>query len=491
MNECHFGDCRDVLRKMIADGVKVNCVITSPPYWGLRDYGTATWEGGDATHEHDTVAARNGRGGSGSPGKQTDSAYPSEFAAPVCKCGATRIDSQLGLEPTLAEFVANMVEVFSLVREVLTDDGVLFLNLGDSYAGRNGIGRNDADRDFTGGGGNKLGSGNPGRQGSQQRETGLKPKDLCGVPWRVALALQSAGCADIEALQVLDRVMAEISDAYSDAPMPDKVIEVYERLRGEWEQAKGTSWYLRQDLIWAKPNPMPESVTDRCTKAHEYVFILTKSARYFFDAEAIAEPALQEEFRPTFRGGAYVNNATYNNGVGGCSTDTGNVRISGATRNKRSVWTIPSQSFSESHFATFPEALVEPMVLAGTSAHGHCPECGKGWVRVVEKSGGTIGKSWHNHEDDLARGQRGGDNGNAAADAWGKGDYKVTTLGWEPSCAHNLAPVPGVVLDPFLGSGTTARVAQSLGRNWLGIELNEAYGKLQDGRITQQGFAFA
>lgn len=438
MNECYFGDCREVLRKMIADGVKVNMCATSPPYWNLRDYGTATWEGGDAGCDHLQLAGIrqdvgrvqvNGFHGSAKPSELADKPYRD-----LCgKCGARRIDSQLGLEPTLAEFVANMVEVFGLVREVLADDGVLFLNLGDSYStgGVRKSGYNDPGWIKTGGrceGGAVVEAG----------RSGLKPKDLCGVPWRVALALQEAG------------------------------------------------WWLRQDIIWSKVNPMPESVTDRCTKSHEYVFLMTKSARYFYDAQAIAEPITDSTMIRNQTGWngneqrGYIDGKPQNHFSKFLGSDAAKEQT---TRNKHSVWTIPSQAYSEAHFATFPEALVEPMILAGTSAHGHCPECGKGWVRVVERDRTVPARSgdWkatgQDHRNDIDR--KGG-------------FYPVTqTLGWEPSCDHNLAPVPGVVLDPFLGSGTTARVAQSLGRNWLGIELNPDYRNLQDDRVTQYGFQFA
>ena len=255
MNRCVIGDCRESMRRMIAEGVRVQMCVTSPPYWGLRDYGH--------------------------PG-------------------------QLGLEPTPAEYVANMVEVFRLVRELLADDGVLWLNLGDSYAG-------------SGKGGNPEGSQWSGFVGNKDREQsakaskpivpdGLKPKDLCGIPWRVAFALQADG------------------------------------------------WYLRQDIIWAKPNPMPESVTDRCTKSHEYIFLLSKRERYYYDAAAIAEPAALGARR--FNGGHSGNGDRQDNG----RQDTSEL----VERNKRSVWTVATQPYAEAHFATFPPALIEPCILAGS-----------------------------------------------------------------------------------------------------------------------------
>lgn len=310
-NKVFFGDCRESMCEMIGLGIKAQTCVTSPPYFGLRDYGH--------------------------PG-------------------------QLGLESTVEEYVANLVTVFRLVRELLADDGVLWLNLGDSYA---------ANRSY-------------------QVPDGLKNKDLIGIPWRVALALQADG------------------------------------------------WYLRQDIIWHKPNPMPESVTDRCTKSHEYLFMLTKNARYYFDSEAIKEPITdssairllqkveeqtgsdrvpgktngnmkavgRKPFDPSMAGGgtSYVGHSGYFKADGTCMVRP--------TRNKRSVWTISTKPYKGAHFATFPPELVEPCVLAGS---------------------------------------RPGD----------------------------------LVFDPFLGSGTTVMVAARHGRRWVGCELNEEYGPLQEERLLK------
>lgn len=266
------GDCLSALARLPEQSVQT--CVTSPPYWGLRDYGS---------------------------------------------------EGQLGLEPTPEEYVANMVEVFREVRRVLRDDGTLWLNLGDSY-GVGSLGRNDADRNIGGRGGNKKGSGNPGRQGRVTLATGLKQKDLVGIPWMVAFALRADG------------------------------------------------WYLRSDIIWAKPNPMPESVTDRPTKAHEYLFLLTKSPRYFYDADAIREELGEWSKRAMEsgwtrrtkndapgRGSDGKINATGERGNGYGDT------INPAGRNKRSVWTVATQPFPGAHFATFPPKLIEPCILAGSS----------------------------------------------------------------------------------------------------------------------------
>jgi len=257
-----------------------------------------------------------------------------QFHGTCRKCGATRIDSQIGIEPTPEAYVARMVEVFREVRRVLRDDGTLWLNLGDSYSGGK-IGRADAERNGVDGftGGQKF----KGEKFSQRAvPDGLKPKDLVGIPWRVAFALQADG------------------------------------------------WYLRSDIIWAKPNPMPESVTDRPTKAHEYMFLLAKSERYYYDAEAIKEPA-------TDTGSA--------NGRDGRVEDLSarppnssprtlrRLDYSQRGRNKRSVWTIPTEPFPEAHFATFPQALIEPCIKAGCPAGGTVldPFAGSGTTGLVAK----------------------------------------------------------------------------------------------------------
>src|SRR5664280_812731 len=232
------GDVRSCL-KQLEDG-SVQCVITSPPYWGLRDYGTATWEGGSASCDHKgkpmaTKAGFNERYTGRAPVDTDKQSECLEFYKDVCpKCGARRIDSQIGLEPNPEAYVADLVEVFHEVKRVLRNDGVLWLNLGDSYNGGGGAGG-----DYGIGG---LKEGQPKYPG--RHILTMKPKDLVGIPWLVAFALRADG------------------------------------------------WYLRSDIIWNKPNPMPESVTDRCTKSHEYIFMLTKSERYYYNAEAIKEAAM-------------------------------------------------------------------------------------------------------------------------------------------------------------------------------------------------------
>ncbi|KKI72344.1 DNA-methyltransferase [Burkholderia pseudomallei] len=354
LDRSHRGDCRDLMRAMIADGVRLQTIVTSPPYWGLRSYLP-----------------------DGHPDKHRE----------------------IGSEATLREFIDTLVEVFDLARELLADDGTLWLNMGDAYASSGGqtpmrgetfAGRTRAKENIC------LSNRKAGIDG-------LKVKDLMGQPWRLAFALQDAG------------------------------------------------WYLRQDIIWHKPNPMPESVRDRCTKAHEYLFLLSKSERYYFDHEAIREPSAwnldaskmpdgwdtgagahgsfhrngREKGRRSHLPGnkAHKGTTAYRDGAHEHRTKAGIVDYSqrvnsdesmAQTRTKRSVWTIATQPYAAAHFATFPEALVEPCILAGS---------------------------------------RPGD----------------------------------VVFDPFFGSGTTGQVAQRFGRRFIGCELNPDYEPLQRDRLRQPG----
>jgi len=366
------GDCRAVLPTLPAESVQ--CVVTSPPYWGLRDYGVA---------------------------------------------------GQLGLEPTSEEYLATMVGVFREVRRVLRADGTCWVNMGDGYNANQGAGF-DTHGD---GGLRKALAASP----KLARPAGLKPKDLIGMPWRLALALQADG------------------------------------------------WFLRADIIWAKPNPMPESVTDRPTKAHEYVFLLTKSARYFYDADAVREPASSLT-------SGNVARVVANGGVGRRPADhlASHVPWSndGTGRNLRSVWTIPTAPYPEAHFATFPPDLARRCIVAGSSAKGCCGECGAPWARDTERTSildprpPTTRAAIKAALGDMAR---------TTPQGRTCGSVAVTTLGWRPTCAHDAAPVPCTVLDPFAGSGTVGEVAEQNGRDAVLIELSPAYVALARARTAQRG----
>lgn len=315
-NRCLIGDCRDSMRQMIADGVRVQMCVTSPPYWGLRDYGTKP------------VRWADGWVGS------------------------------LGLEPTVQMYVEHIVEIFKVVRDLLAEDGTLWFNLGDSYAGSWGAqSRGGAPSESSTLRGNGQIGGGPKvsqlsaiqiaaapkmTQTGTIRDPGLKPKDLCLIPARVALALQACG------------------------------------------------WWVRQDIIWSKPNPMPESITDRCTKAHEYLFLLSKSERYYFDANAISEPAKHVGRVLDYTGVQKANGADPEMQR---TLPRGRKIEIAERRNRRSVWTIATQPYSEAHFAVMPPALVEPCILAGSRVGDVVldPFFGSGTVGEVAQ---RLGRKW-------------------------------------------------------------------------------------------------
>lgn len=342
------GDVRTMLAHLPDQSVQT--VITSPPYWGLRDYGTASWDGGDPACDH-----TQGRPGSGrADGIVDDRAQRNRdgvgaMGGDCRQCGAKRIDQQLGLELTPDLYVDNLVSVFRGVWRVLRDDGTVWLNLGDSYAAARGGTCMPAETLAGGvsGHGDATEYSDPrrGRIRHAQRQAhrdapsiGLKHKDLVGIPWRVAFALQADG------------------------------------------------WWLRSDIIWSKPNPMPESVTDRPTKAHEYLFLLTKAERYYYDADAIAEDAVmkpQARLTPRdFDSGKDAERAAHRRPDYRIRETAEQER---AVRNKRSVWIIPTQPYPEAHFATFPEDLVTPCVLAGSKPGDLVldPFCGSGTTGAV------------------------------------------------------------------------------------------------------------
>lgn len=401
--------------KQIPDG-SVHCVCTSPPYFGLRDYGTATWDGGDPACDHLPNNTHQRQGQTGERANRSFTGF-SPFRDTCGKCGAARVDEQIGLEETPQEYVEKLVAVFAEVRRVLHTSGVVWLNLGDSYNAQPNQ-RKTSDEP-----GEKQAT-NEGSVGSPSRSVpGLKPKNLIGIPWRVAFALQDDG------------------------------------------------WYLRSDIIWHKPNAMPESVQDRCSKQHEYIFMLAKSESYFYDNVAIFEPAVS--------GHASGNKARKPATARGCPQEgvDGSVPWEGETRNKRTVWSIPTQPYKGAHFAVWPSALVKPMILAGTSAHGVCPKCLSPWERVVEKDRQPTRPRADTKVigDVLTHGNRDPE----------RHCTSTVTLGWEPTCSCDGEPIPATVLDTFAGSGTTLVEACKHNRHAIGIELNPEYVKLIRERLLE------
>lgn len=430
--EIRQGDVLERLREMPDESV--HCVVTSPPYFGLRDYQTGEWKGGNSQCDHQISGVRasdkstlNGGKGVGPTEKLKNDGVP--FRGDCGKCGANRIDSQLGLESTPDAYVAKMVAVFREVRRVLRSDGSCWVNLGDSYVGGGGFSASAPSTADSKSG--KYGSTGALKAGGVPTGNGLKAKDLVGIPWMVAFALRADG------------------------------------------------WYLRSDIIWSKPNPMPESVTDRPTKSHEYVFLLSKSAKYFFDQEAVKEIATSTDDSLRDRDNTKLNNTPGRTRMGGLVTNGYH------SRNIRSVWNIATQPFAEAHFATFPERLVDRCISAGTSEKGICGECGKPWVRVVSDTP-EYAAFKESERDRKGTGMR-SCNLETLGLTVGTSNKSVSasrvTEGWRSQCDHMASPIPATVMDIFSGSGTSGVVAHRLGRNYIGIELNPQYVAMSERRL--------
>ncbi len=428
----------------------VHVVITSPPYWGLRDYGTAAWEGGDdpgcdhkrpGPQDKSAATPRDGHKDGFRHGVESTDHAQEPYLSLCRKCGARRIDRQIGLEPSLEAFVATMVRVFREVRRVLRDDGTVWLNLGDSYAGGM-IGRNDTSDEFVSNS-LRLGRSNGPKAKNRPVPPGLKPKDLIGIPWRTALALQQDG------------------------------------------------WTLRSEITWCKTSPMPESCGDRPTSATEKLFLLTKRPIYYYDQESVRQPLAKgstERYATPF-----VDIKTGTTGP----RETRSVRDgkpvyleAPSGRNLWNYWVLGAESYPGAHFATYPRKLVEPCVKAGSSERGCCPamierdgelvQCGAPWVRQVERGElvptrqqydkrvyGVVRESPDANDQGSNR-ARDGHRANMR--------YETKELGWSPSCScppHD--PIPCTIFDPFCGSATTLVVANALGRHGIGMDLSREY----------------
>lgn len=400
------GDCREKIKEI--NDNSIHCVVTSPPYFGLRDYGDAKWQGGNINCKHDTGGRKQVPQTIHKPAAENIIQGGNRGGSRTCKlCGAIRVDKQIGLEETVNEYIENLVNLFRDIRRVLRHDGIAWLNLGDSYA-----------------------------TGDFLKEQGFKNKDLILIPSRVAIALVEDG------------------------------------------------WYLRSDIIWEKPNPLPESVKDRPTSSYEHVFMLTKSSHYFYDQEAIREPYITD----------------YNEG-------------SATGRNSRNIWKITPKPFKGAHFAVFPPELAEKCILAGTSDGGVCVECETPYVREFEKifdldetrpqakKAIEIYKKSSLTEDHLEAIRDVANVGknkeqvqiliNEAKEILG-GYFKEFTytkkkfIGWKKNCKCSIDEVKSsIVLDPFSGSGTTGLVAKTHNRNAILIELNQTYIDLAKERLSE------
>jgi DNA modification methylase len=561
------GDCLEVLKTLPDESI--HCCVTSPPYYGLRDYGTAKWAGGDSGCNH-----RHQLGGEGkSSAKQNTSTGTQTIAyRGICsKCGATRIDSQLGLEPTIEEYIEKMVAVFREVKRVLRGDGTCWVNMGSSYASggkkpnqfQNGVqpcGNGDtAQQDFLENDRACPDSDDGYQDGFQTHHGSIENNDqplerllslyekkdhdnvrqalrelslsVSGVrkskkhssytqnvpafPSQLGKVLASLFDGDsclndvlrfsdktvykhdiIPMLRTLVLSILGMGSSFSASGNPPALDLLYYTIKflnvkqkDEMQiphllalALKADGWYLRSDIIWAKPNPMPESVTDRPTKSHEYVFLLSKSQKYYFDSHAVREEGSPSTLKRDKYDRNQPRSSNLHHGEGFMVQPANTITKGG--RNLRTVWTIATQPTPEAHFATFPQKLVEPCIKAGTSEKGCCPKCGGPWVRVVEKTG------------EFKR--RSGGNDSATKETTFRNDINADmqniyqTIGWSPSCTclendpnskYYKAPIPATVLDPFAGSGTTGLVAYNLGREFIGIELNPEYIKIAEKRI--------
>ena len=472
-----LGNCLDSLHEL--EDESIDTCITSPPYYGLRDYGTAEWEGGDPNCEH--TVSMDTKWNDPKRGKNVlrpEVAHRGGKSNACLKCGATRIDEQIGLEDTPEQFIENLVEVFRLVRKKLKPTGSLWLNIGDSYwggKGRSGMkdaevqaartdSLNKAHHNATGG----KGKTRP----TDRTHDEIKPKDLIGIPWMLAFALRADG------------------------------------------------WYLRSDVIWNKPNPMPESVRDRPTKSHEYIFLLTKNKKYYYDHVAIKERDGGGRSGNSFRsrqGGA--DHQAVSGGIGGDEWVS-----NGSGRNKRSVWTVTTKPYKGAHFAVFPPELIEPCVLASTSYHGCCGECGSPYTRIgsdwqpscecfgelvmeevvipaemtpaqvakttwgVTTKGEYFGDNQKDYESSMA--QPASDVKKRIIENKTKDRIKTMQIYKSDMPLDEHPVIPSVVLDPFGGSGTTAGVAILHNRNAVICELNEEFAALIPNRVASIASGF-
>ena len=420
------GNCIDKIKEL--DDNSIDCVVSSPPYFGLRDYGTASYDGGDPNCKH-TISD-----GSFDPlkNKLIGRPYRTKDKKNCVKCGAKRIDEQFGLETTYQEYIANTVKVFETFKPKLKDTATIWWNVGDSYN-------------------NKLES--------------LKEKDLMMIPNRVAIALQDAG------------------------------------------------WYIRSEIIWHKPNPMPESVTDRPTSAHEKIWLINKSKKYYYNADAIREPLassslarLSQDIKNQ-KGSTRANGGMKSNGnmkavfseknikgnfskrgitrtTEGLNLKTQLEKINPLGRNKRNVWTITTKPFKDAHFATFPKDLIEPCIKAGCPEKV-CVECGTPYKKNYNRKRirrDELDPSDYRYRPNKYKG--------AYEEINGKGDagYQSSEfIGFEKDCNCKTDKFEsGVVLDPFGGSGTTGIVAKSLNRQAILIELNKDYINIVNKRIDKE-----
>lgn len=422
LNTIHHCDALTLLRALPAGSV--DCVVTSPPYYGLRDYQTGRWVGGNPDCDHKPNNADKGHIAHSTlnGGLKTNAAQIAGYRNTCKKCGATRIDDQIGLEDTPAIFIEKLMAIFREVHRVLKPTGNAWINLGDSYAN---------DTKWGGSTGGKHVEGLRGQTGigRGKTSTGLPPKSLMMIPARFAIAMQDSG------------------------------------------------WILRSEIVWAKRAPMPESVTDRPTKSHEMIYLFAKQGSYWYDQEAVRERASinshgsprvnpgqkQITIRQNLTGSLGKFNPNENNG-----------------RNLRDVWHLSPEPTSAEHFAAFPTEIPRRCILAG------CPEqvcavCGKPYERHVDREGIALRPNSDSIRGNSPSSKRAGD----ANPQRGARATVTIDRGLQPACSCNAETRPGIVLDFFMGTGTVAYMARKLGRNYIGCDLNADYVTMARRRLAQ------
>ncbi len=424
-------DCRD-MSELPDEAVQM--VVTSPPYWGLRKYSgeqELIWGDNDCEHQWGAKqVTRRGHGGTKSTlvGPQTAelSKAVDNLDSTCVLCGAWK--GAYGLEPTPEMYVEHTIEILRGIRRVLRKDGVVFWDIGDSYQGGNRGASLESDI-RRGDQGGSFQPQNIGAKGivspSRLSHPTIKPKDLCLIPFRVAIAAQEDG------------------------------------------------WWIRSVIIWSKPNPMPESVTDRPTESHEYILMLTKSKKYYWDADAVRE----QQTGNAHSRGTEASNEEYQEARGSYKGFRSPVPNLPAGRNIRSVWNFPTQPFPQAHFAVFPEKLPEICIKAATPEVGCCSKCGAPWERVIEKTG-HVNKRERAHVPN---------NTPTKTDSTGWAPVAMGTDNWQPTCKCNADKAQSIVLDPFSGAGTTLWVAKKLNRRAVGYEISDEYCQLAVERCQQQG----
>lgn len=489
-----IGDALEKLKEL--PDKSVHCVCTSPPYFHQRDYSKCQCSKGAYLSEESVPANERDTQAVGGPTKKNYRHGKADPNCPICK-GTGIIegmkDHQLGLEKSPEEYVEKLVEVFREVKRVLRDDGTLWIVIGDSYATMSGgmeqlkrLGTDTPQYGAISYAEGYVGVSQDGKQGND-----LKHKDLMGIPWRTAFALQAPYRKCLTCgTEAHDSRWGKVRDKTGTTHFicPECLAIRVHKISEE-------GWYLRSEIIWSKPNPMPESVTDRPTKSHEQIFFFTKSSSYHYDQEAIREVYNYDGRRDTMmKGSKKYASSLFSDQTTQTVHERGHERWPSSGRNARSVWEIATEPYQDAHFAVFSRELPERCIKAGSSERGCCSKCGAPWERIVETE--RTFESGSGRAGHIPSGKSGPflQGGGETIDIRRGPVTATTTTGWQPTCGcytvqevlSESGIVPCTVLDPFAGSGTTGEVARSLGRSSILIELNPQYEPMIKKRVLPE-----